>query len=129
MADRRKFPRLIGPFKGTWIGRSRGDTCQIRDISLDGCFVESMTTPERDEETVITFEVEGEEFAAPAGTVVYVESPTSFSVKFRAMTAKERSDLSVQITRLIQSPRAKGGADDWGEAVPSPYHQKRQLTS
>ena len=39
MADRRRFPRLIGPFKGPWRGLSRGNTCQVRDISLDGCFV------------------------------------------------------------------------------------------
>jgi len=123
MADRRRFPRLIGPFKGAWRGTSRSNACLIRDISLDGCYVESLTTPQRDEETQITINVNGDDFAAPIGTAVYLESSMSFAVKFRSMTAKERADMSAQMARLLQIRRTSYEEVTWGDA-PQPYHKK-----
>ena len=122
--ERRKYHRLIGPFNGTWRAASGEGVCQIRDISLSGCFVESASTPRPGEDLTITIDLNGEELLVPAGKVVYLESATSFSTAFRPTTDDERAALAEQINRLVLHRSTDESKRDT-EPVPAPYHQDR----
>jgi len=100
--NRREHPRLIGPFDARWRGASGGGTCRIGDVSLGGCFVNSMATPTVGERTSVTVELDGEEFALPMGAVVTAEWGFGFAVEFKALGNAELADLKNLIGRLRQ---------------------------
>ena len=42
--ERRRTPRVSGPFTATWTGAS-GPACRVPDVSVHGCFVNSLSAP------------------------------------------------------------------------------------
>jgi hypothetical protein len=105
--ERRKYRRLSHPFEGSWTGASGGASrCRIGDISLGGCFIQSLATPTPGEATTITFEV-GSHRLSFDGTVVYNEPGMGFAVQFGAVRAEELAELG----RLLEALE-KGQAID-----------------
>ena len=91
--ERRQHQRLARPFDGNWEGGSGGTACRIGDLSLGGCFVETLATPTAGEETKVTINFGGDISMTFAGTVIYVEPRIGFAVKFH--------DLDPQTTEQI----------------------------
>ena len=54
MSERRHDARITGPFEGHWHGGSGANEVRISDMSLGGCFVETMMQPVVGEETDVT---------------------------------------------------------------------------
>jgi hypothetical protein len=104
--DRRKHPRLIGPFDGRWRGASGGGLCRIGDISLGGCFVNAMSTPTVGERTSVSIEIDGEEFPLPMGAVITSEWGFGFGVAFKALNQAELDDLKNLMGRLRQQRKS-----------------------
>lgn len=97
--ERRQFLRLAKPFDGSWRGASGSAPCRITDISLGGCFVQSVAAPMPGEETTVTIALTGDRTVAFSGHVVYTEPHMGFAIRFRQLDAAEREELG----RIIDS--------------------------
>lgn len=105
--NRRKHPRLIGPFRGQWQSASGMTTpCQIADISPGGCFIRCRTTPGRrmPVTVVVTFE-DGTAFSV-RGYSIHGEWNNGFGVSFNAMTREQTAEFSNLLNRLTQLRRS-----------------------
>ena len=52
--ERRQHQRVMRPFEGNWRGASGANNCRISDVSLGGCFVQTLATPTAGDETHVT---------------------------------------------------------------------------
>ncbi len=99
--NRRKYPRLIGPFKGQWQSANGMATpCLIADISPGGCFVRCRTTPgQRMSVTIIVTFEDGTAFSI-VGSSIHGEWSNGFGVSFHAMTATQTAEFTNLLDRL-----------------------------
>jgi hypothetical protein len=100
--NRRKHPRLTGPFDARWRGASGGGLCRIGDISLGGCFVHAAILPNVGERTSVSVEIDGEDHPLPMGTVVNIDWGLGFAVEFKPLGDAELTDLKNLMGRLRQ---------------------------
>jgi hypothetical protein len=91
--ERRKHQRHLRPFEGTYSGASGSTRCRITDISIGGCFVQSLAGPNPGEATVVTVLIGNHSLAFP-GKVVYVDSGMGFAVQFSNIPQAELDELS-----------------------------------
>jgi hypothetical protein len=91
--ERRKHARLVRPFEGSWRGASGANVCRIGDLSLGGCFVQSLGVPTPGQRTTVTVNFAKEHSLMFTGTVVYVEPGMGFAVRFTEMTPGELDEL------------------------------------
>jgi hypothetical protein len=80
LVERRAHPRIKGPFEGWWDGTSR-QTGRLVDLSLGGCFVESVQLPKDGQVVVISIAIQGGQIDVP-GEVLYGELNQGFAVRF-----------------------------------------------
>jgi hypothetical protein len=82
--ERRRTPRVPGPFMATWPGASA--PCRVPDLSVHGCYVSCLSTPPVGSLITLTFvtdrahtlQVKGEVQAADPGigfSLLFVETP------------------------------------------------------
>lgn len=100
--ERRQHPRFNRPLDGVWHGPSGNGPCRIVDISVGGCFIESLAMPPVGETAVITVEI-GEHSMSFKGEVLYVESNMGFAVKFRAIPT-DHFDGLMRFIRSLEVP-------------------------
>ena len=94
MSERRQDTRITGPFEGHWHGGSGATEVRISDVSLGGCFVETIMQPTVGEETDVTISFGDGRSVTVAGRVAYVESGIGFGVTFRTLTPDEVAFLT-----------------------------------
>lgn len=80
--DRRQHTRLTRPLEGSWRGASGATRCRVPDISVSGCFIQSLAMPKVGESTEISIDLAEGESVAVTGEVVYVENGMGFAVRF-----------------------------------------------
>ena len=102
--ERRRHQRFAQPLDGSWTGASGSGTgrCRIADISVGGCFIESLAAPGVGETAVITVSV-GEHSLAFTGDVLYIEPNMGFAVKFRPIPADHMNSL-LRFLRSLEGP-------------------------
>jgi hypothetical protein len=83
----------LRPFEGTYSGASGSTRCRITDISIGGCFVQSLSGPSPGAPTVVTILIGSHALAFP-GKVVYVDSGMGFAVQFSDIPQVELDELS-----------------------------------
>lgn len=93
------------PFEGNWRGASGASNCRISDVSLGGCFVQTLATPTAGDETHVTITFGKDLSMTFAGKVIYVEPKMGFAVKFNELT-DEGADA---VRSLLE---ALGGRDE-----------------
>lgn len=93
MPERRQHVRVPGPFEGHWRGGSGATECRISDVSLGGCFVETVLQPGVGEETDVFIDFGSGHTMTLSGKVVYAEYGVGFAVEFQALTAEETAAL------------------------------------
>jgi hypothetical protein len=98
--EHRRFPRLQRPFDGTWRGASGLANGRIIDLSLGGCFVQSLAAPATGEETEVTIRFASNHAVQFSGRVVYVERGIGFAVEFEPMTSEQSEALTVLFDAL-----------------------------
>lgn len=91
--DRRRHQRYARPIDGTWQGASIAGRCRISDISIGGCFVQSLVTPTPGELTSVTLGLAGQDPLVLAGRVVYVEANMGFAMSFETLSESARTRL------------------------------------
>ncbi len=88
------------PFDGTFSGASGGSTrCRITDISLGGCFIQSLSAPTPGDSTVVSVIIGNHNLSFP-GTVVYVDSTIGFAVQFKGIPDEELEELNRLLAAL-----------------------------
>ena len=94
--ERRKHPRVTHLFVGQWHASSGAAQVRVGDLSVGGCFVQSLAMPAKDEQTSVTVTVGEREFTF-SGRVVYIEPGIGFSMKFGPIP----SDVAADLTGLL----------------------------
>jgi hypothetical protein len=105
LPERRQHPRLANRFDGRWQGASGMTRCQVSDLSLGGCYVQSLSAPAVRETTVVTIEF-GAHALSFHGEVVYVEPAMGFAVRFQDLSADDLERLQALMTSLMPKPQA-----------------------
>ena len=93
MDERRRHARVRGPFEGHWHGGSGATECRISDVSLGGCFVETVVQPTKGESTSLTIIFAPDQTLTLAGHVVYAEAGLGFAVQFDALSPEDEAAL------------------------------------
>ena len=96
--ERREHPRLDRTFQGTWTGTGQ---CRISDLSLSGCFVNSLVAPLQGDETSVEVAI-GDHTFTMKGRVVYVDPGMGFALQFSEVARRERDDLE-RLLRALAS--------------------------
>ena len=91
--ERRRHPRVSQPFEGSWRGASGATKCRIGDISLGGCFVQSLAMPTPGESTVVSISIGPGHSLTFTGRVVYVDPGMGFAVQFSEIGTTEVGEL------------------------------------
>ena len=92
--ERRADPRIQHPFEGSFSGGSGANSCRIGDISLGGCFVQSLATPAVGEPTTVTVTFGDHHSMSFSGKVIYVEKAMGFAVKFNQLDGRDKATLN-----------------------------------
>lgn len=101
--ERRQHPRVARPFEGTWKGASGMTRCRIADISIGGCFVQTLAMPTAGETTVVTIAFGESHSLMFTGTVVYVDPGMGFAVQFKPLPVEQADELR----RLLEALTAE----------------------
>jgi hypothetical protein len=98
--DRRRFPRVRGPFDGTWVGAGGNGAARVWDLSVGGCFIDALGDERQGEVVTITIVLpEGE--VQVTGEVVYSVHNQGFAVQFTDLSAGSRQLLALVVERLL----------------------------
>ncbi|MEO8484097.1 MAG: PilZ domain-containing protein [Acidobacteriota bacterium] len=97
--ERRKHQRVMRPFDGTFSGASGATRCRITDISVGGCFIQSLAAPTPGDTTSVNVIIGNHSLSFP-GLVVYVDSTIGFAVQFKDIPAEELDELSRLLAAL-----------------------------
>lgn len=98
--ERRLHPRLARTFNGTWQGAAATGQCRITDMSLGGCFVQTLAAPVVGDKTVVTVTI-GSQVLSFSGEIRYVEPNIGFAVQFQKIPETEIDELA----RLLDALR------------------------
>jgi hypothetical protein len=98
VGERREHPRLTQSFQGTWAGTG---PCRVSDVSLGGCFVNSLVSPLKGDETTILVEI-GDITFTMKGRVAYVDPGIGFALQFGEIGPSARRDLQ-QLLRALST--------------------------
>jgi hypothetical protein len=98
-SERRSHQRLKGPFDGSWDGSSGMRTCRITDLSVSGCFIDALASPEAGSVINVSIQLDGQTFLVPA-TVVYIDRVQGFAARF-ANTADAQA-LAAAVSQRLQ---------------------------
>lgn len=97
--ERRQHKRVARPFEGSWRGSSGASSCRISDVSLGGCFVQTLATPTAGDETLVTITFGKDLSMTFVGKVAYVEPQMGFAVKFNEL----EGEGAEEVRRLIDA--------------------------
>ena len=82
MHERRQYPRIHGPFRGTWQSAFNDPQVGILDISPGGCFVHGSSGPSPGERVQVSVTIQHRSVAL-VGTVIYTDGLKGFEVVFK----------------------------------------------
>ena len=102
--NQRRFPRVRGPFDGTWNGNSGRRTVRIVDFNLGGCYIDDLTRPTPNEAVQLAMRIPGDETPIEVqGRVLYLDGIQGFAVEFTDVDAATKARLQAAIERLAPS--------------------------
>lgn len=103
MKERRSLKRYHGPFDGGWNGESGTRECRITDLSLGGCFIDSLSNNVAGS-TVQVFLRLTERVLRLRAEVVYVDKVQGFAVAFHDNEPEVMSALAAALATLEAQP-------------------------
>ncbi len=80
--ERRSAKRIAGPFDGGWNGQAGTRQCRITDLSVGGCFIDSLSNTGMGSQVKVHFQLGGQYLELRA-EVVYVDKIQGFAVAFK----------------------------------------------
>lgn len=103
-AERRQYTRLAYPLEGSWSGASGATRCRISDISVTGCFIQSLAAPAVGEEITIAVEFGPDATQTVNGRVAYIERGMGFGVEFVDVDAGTTAAVERAIASIASRP-------------------------
>lgn len=100
--ERRKSQRMLAGMEAAWGAGRPSHTARLRDLSYDGCFVNSTKSAEVGSPVVVEVSVPGLARVPLPGTVVRT-STTGFAVRFNNYSQTSRMILERIIRYLARS--------------------------
>jgi hypothetical protein len=100
-SERRQHARVVRPFDAQFSGKFSPTRCRISDISLGGCFVQTMAQPAAGESVSVRVTISDQTFDLP-GVVLYVDTTMGFAVKFSPLPQAVLDDLARVLDALVQ---------------------------
>lgn len=99
--DRRRFPRDDRPIYGVWLGASGSAKIRFGDLSMGGCFAQTLIKPKVGDHTSLS--VDGLDGAPIVlkGRVVSVDPTLGFAIEYEDM---DQASLD-RLRALLESPR------------------------
>ena len=94
--ERRRTPRVRGPFNATWSGAS-GPGCRVPDLSVHGCYINTLSAPALGEQLTVTFVTDQGRTLHLKGDVRTVDLGIGFSVQFTEMATDDLMALAAWI--------------------------------
>jgi len=104
--ERRKYVRSHVPLEVRWQSASGGYTARVGDISVGGCYVDSIAHVLVGEFVTLEIQLPGGEWLTLSGEVVNHQPDAGFGVRFADLPESAREALA----RLVESA-GEGGAD------------------
>lgn len=101
--ERRHDKRFHGPFDGGWNGESGVRECRITDLSVGGCFVDSLSSNSIGTKVEVFLEIAARTLRLRA-EVVYVDKVQGFAVSFTDNDPAVVSVLSDVLAMLEAQP-------------------------
>jgi hypothetical protein len=98
--ERRRFPRVRGPFDGSWAGAAGRGTARIWDLSVGGCYIDALNDQRNGEILSVTIALPEGQVDAD-GEIVYSNPNQGFAVKFVTMPDAARHLLHQAVDRLL----------------------------
>jgi hypothetical protein len=96
--ERRQHPRVTHLFVGQWHASSGAASVRIGDLSVGGCFVQSLAMPKIGETTSVSVTL-GDRTFRFSGQVVYLDR-IGFSMKFDPIPQDVADDLNRLLAEL-----------------------------
>jgi PilZ domain len=103
--DRRGSPRVAYPFDGSCSGLSGRRAVRIGDLSVSGCFVESIEATAPGERIELRIDIPDRAAIELAGEVVYTSPPVGFGVRFVNVPHTALAILQAAIESLLPPDR------------------------
>lgn len=97
--ERRSAKRISGPFDGGWNGQAGTRACRITDLSVGGCFVDSLSNSGIGTMVTVHFKLGAQRHELRA-EVVYVDKVQGFAVSFKDNEAQAIQTLTESIESL-----------------------------
>ena len=98
--ERRAFPRAPGVLDGTWFGS--GQRCRITSLSVKGCYIESLTPPEKSVRVRVQLELPQQGPVSVHGEVAYREPSMGFAIRFLDVTQEDHEKLAQAVDFLVE---------------------------
>jgi hypothetical protein len=102
--DRRGEQRIPLPLEARWEGLSGKYTARLSDLSLSGCYIETLAQVALDEEIQFEIKLPTGFWMPLRGTVVYRHPNLGFGVRLGQLTLMERNVLA----RLLETTGGRG---------------------
>jgi hypothetical protein len=99
--ERRRMPRASVPLEGEWDGASGHRVGRIADISVGGCFVESVAMPAIGEALALRVTLPGGIVLDVQGVVTYAALGMGFGVRFLDLNDEQQMLLDEAMQRLL----------------------------
>jgi hypothetical protein len=99
--ERRKASRIPVVLEALWDGGAAGWDARITDISIGGCYLDTVGQATPSEMVSIRFRLPEGNLLAVQGLVSYVHPHTGFAVKFANLTAEQRNSIERLLVDLV----------------------------
>ena len=97
--ERRGAPRVRGVFDGTWSGASGNSSARFSDLSVSGCYVDSLATPAQGERVHVQLHLPQGPLSVEA-EVIYVEPHKGFGLHFVDLAPAASAMLAEAVARV-----------------------------
>jgi hypothetical protein len=102
-ADRRVAPRVTYPFDGSTSNHSGNRAVRIGDLSITGCFVETMETMAQGEKITVRIHIPNWGPLELKAEVVYSTPPFGYGVRFGDVSPSANLVLQATIETLLKT--------------------------
>jgi PilZ domain len=100
-SERRKCQRLAANIPARWDGSSRSHACRIEDISVRGCFVNSLGAVGLDQVIDLELRLPSGDWLKLRGVVTSYQPGIGFGLLFSTLSVGEEFTLRRLLTHLI----------------------------
>jgi hypothetical protein len=99
-SNRRRHPRVPGPFDGRRVEMLMTVPLRIYDLSMGGCLIEAHHEQRPGQRFALEIDLPGEGWVEMQAESLYVREGYGFAARFREMTDEARQRLERALTRL-----------------------------